>query len=210
MSAFLVQVALAHFFAMASPGPDFFLVLRNALHVGRGAGVATSLGIMFAVFFHLIFCFLGIALIIQSSPTLFLVFKIACALYLTFLGIQALRTPNAPPIQNNEPLVTATRSFHFRFVRQGFLVNLSNPKATLFFWSLFALLITPEIPRGVQLIAMAWMLMVNFLWFAFVATAATWSPVQRTLQRFLPLAARIMGAILILLAIQLALAPLGG
>ncbi len=73
------QVALAHLLAVASPGPDFALVLRQSLTHGRRTALWTSLGIGTAILLHVTYSLLGLGLLIRSSALWFGVVKYAGA-----------------------------------------------------------------------------------------------------------------------------------
>jgi threonine/homoserine/homoserine lactone efflux protein len=66
------KVALAHLLAVASPGPDFAIVLRQSLHHGRRTATWTSLGVGAAITLHVVYSLLGLGLLLQRSPLVFL------------------------------------------------------------------------------------------------------------------------------------------
>ncbi len=90
------QVALAHLLAVASPGPDFALVLRQSLTHGRRTALWTSLGIGTAILLHVTYSLLGLGLLIRSSALWFGVVKYAGAAYIAWLGVSALRARPRP------------------------------------------------------------------------------------------------------------------
>ncbi len=161
---FLLTIAVAHFLAVASPGPDFFLVVRNALRSGFRIGVLTSAGIMIGVAIQLLLCLSGLSLLLVAAPGGMTAISLAGAAYLTWLGWQAIRDSRrqvfAPAGTGHAP---------GRPVREGLLCNLSNPKAILFFLGLFSVLLTPAISVPLRFAAALQILAVNFLWFSFVA-----------------------------------------
>ncbi len=163
-----LKIAVVHFLAVSSPGPDFFLVLRNSLMGSRRTGVYTSVGIMLGIGVHLSYCLLGLLLVLKSSESLFLFLKYACAGYLFYLGAQAIRqkaiAPEAPGVLSGSSPLTSSAA-----VRQGFVCNLINPKAILFFWSLFTVIISTTTPLWLQSAMALEMMFVNFWWFALVA-----------------------------------------
>lgn len=75
---------------MLSPGPDFFLVIRNAAHYPRAAAMMTAFGLICGVATHMAYCVAGLAVVITTTPWLFNVLKYAGAAYLIWIGIQAL------------------------------------------------------------------------------------------------------------------------
>lgn len=173
------KVALAHLLAVASPGPDFAIVLKQSLAHGRRTAVWTSLGIGTGILLHITYSLLGIGLLIKSSEFWFTVVRYAGAAYLAWIGVQALR---AQPRAGNAAGVTtahATPRPHGAFVT-GFLTNaVGNPKATLFFLALFTVVIDPHTPRLIQAAYGAWMAIATAGWFIFVSFAFTQEPVRR-------------------------------
>ena len=66
-----LTIAVAHLFAVASPGPDFAVVLRQSVLGGSRTGIWTSLGVGSAILLHVAYCLLGVALLLAQSPSLF-------------------------------------------------------------------------------------------------------------------------------------------
>src|SRR6185436_15335295 len=86
-----LKVALAHLLAVASPGPDFAIVLKQSIAHGRRIAIWTSLGVGTAILLHVGYSLLGLGLLIRGSPTWFNGLKYAGAAYIAWLGIQSLR-----------------------------------------------------------------------------------------------------------------------
>ena len=86
-----LTVALIHLLAVASPGPDFAVVVRESVTHGRRAGTWTAFGVGTAIFLHVGYSLLGIGLIVSQSIMLFNVLKWAAAAYLVYIGFKALR-----------------------------------------------------------------------------------------------------------------------
>ena len=175
------KVALAHLLAVASPGPDFAIVLKQSLGHGRRVAIWTSIGIGAGILLHVTYCLLGIALVLKGSPTAFNVLKYVGAAYLAWIGIQALRSrPRAEGAAL--PAARTTPRPHGAFMT-GFLTNaVGNPKATLFFLALFTTVISPATPRRIQAFYGLWMAVATAGWFSFVSVAFTHASVR---QRFL-------------------------
>ena len=85
------KVALAHLLAVASPGPDFAIVLKQSLTHGRRTALWTSVGVGTAILLHVTYSLLGLGLLIRGSVLWFNVVKYAGAAYIAWLGVQALR-----------------------------------------------------------------------------------------------------------------------
>ncbi|EEP95343.1 LysE type translocator [Yersinia aldovae ATCC 35236] len=120
---------------MLSPGPDFFLVIKNAARYRRPAAMMTALGVILGVATHMSYCVAGLAVVITTTPWLFNFLKYAGACYLIWIGIQALLSRGESKLSiDNTTLSPITLKAAFW---QGYLCNLLNPKATLFFLAVF-------------------------------------------------------------------------
>ena len=131
---FLVS-AFAHFVALISPGPDTAIIIRQVSIYGRIAGVKTAIGIGFGILVHCVFAVTGISLIVLSNDLYKLLIGLIGGTYLLYLGINILISHNnTPNTIKSEPL----KSHNF-FI--GFVTNIFNVKAFLFFLSLFTIII---------------------------------------------------------------------
>lgn len=153
-------VALAHFLALLSPGPDFFLILRSAVVHGFRRAAAVCVGIALANGVFILLAIGGVGLVPQDTP-LFRWISLAGALYLAWLGWLFLRHAGqaAQPVAD-----AATPGAGGRALLAGFLSGALNPKNSLFYASLFALLGQSAPPLGVQAFYGVWMFGVVLLW----------------------------------------------
>lgn len=199
----LFTVALVHFLAVAAPGPDFIIVVKNAVSRGRRHGVATALGVAASIVLHTTYSLLGVALVISQSVLLFNLVKALGACYLLWIGAKAMLSK--PASAADLPAADAAPVRLGRSFTQGFLTNALNPKATLLFLSLFSLVISPETPGFVKLIYGAEMTLATAAWFSFVAVFLTVPSVQRRYQKFGHWLDRVMGAVLLALGAKILL-----
>jgi threonine/homoserine/homoserine lactone efflux protein len=127
------------------PGPDTALSVRNSLAGGRGAGLATALGVVAGQLVWEFGTALGVTALLLASERLFHVVKIAGAVYLIVLGAQALLSAWRRRGASDRQAPTAAASLDAsRAFRQGALSNLGNPKMAVYFASIF-----PQFaPRG--------------------------------------------------------------
>ena len=144
-----LTVALIHLLAVASPGPDFAVVVRESVTHGRRAGMFTAFGVGTAIFVHVGYSLLGIGIIVSQSIVLFNALKWLAAAYLLYIGIKALRAKPADPAAVAQSLPVGERTARGAFT-SGFVTNGLNPKATLFFLSLFTVVINPHTPLSIQ------------------------------------------------------------
>lgn len=197
------QVALAHLLAVASPGPDFAIVLRQSLAHGRRAAIWTALGVGTAILLHVAYSLLGLGLIIRGSELWFNAVKYAGAAYLAWIGVQALRS--RPRDESSAELSPEPSSTRGAFAT-GFLTNALNPKATLFFISLFALVVSPQTPRTVQAAYGLWMAVATAAWFSLVAVVFTQETVRGKFLRHGHWIDRALGVVFLGFAASLVLA----
>lgn len=201
-----LTVALVHLLAVASPGPDFAIVLRESVSNGRHAGIWTALGVGSGILLHVGYCLLGIGLIVSQSIVLFNLLKWLAAAYLIYIGIRALQARPADPA-SAELAPLATRSPRAAFAR-GFVTNGLNPKATLFFLSLFTLVISPQTPLLVQAGYGLYLALATAVWFCAVALLFSQARVRRGFVRLGHWFDRLMGAVLVGLGIKVAFSEL--
>ncbi|KAF0814684.1 Threonine efflux protein [Andreprevotia sp. IGB-42] len=187
---------------MLSPGPDFFLVVKNAARYRRSAALATAAGVNTAVLVHMAYCVAGLAVVITTTPWLFNVLKYAGAAYLIWIGIQALRSQAGSTLSPDTRREEVTLRAAFM---QGLLCNLLNPKATLFFLAMFTQVLDIHSTTFEK------------LWYAFViwALAVIWwpllvfliqsGPVRRVLTRAQRVIDKLLGGVLVALGLKVAL-----
>jgi len=196
-------IAVAHLFAVASPGPDFSVVMQQSVRGGTRSGVWTSLGVGSAILLHVAYCLLGVALLLSQSPALFNAMKLLAAGYLFYLGAQSIRASFVKPEKVAEavaePVLSAARAFGV-----GFLTNGLNPKATLFFLALFTVVIDPNTPTTIQIMYGVYLASATFIWFALLSLILGIPRVRETILKAGVWLERAMGGILILISLQIA------
>jgi len=199
----ILTVALVHLLAAMSPGPDFILVTRNSLAYSRKSGIYTALGLAFGICVHVTYSLVGIGFIIAQSVLLFSILKLIGAGYLIFIGYKALKA-----LRQTKTTENRLREIHLeknKALRMGFLTNVTNPKVTLFFLSVFTLVINPTTPLYIKLIMGTEMAVATFLWFSLVATVVSHPAIRNKIRNVQHYAEKGMGVLLIALGVRLAL-----
>ncbi|MFJ2359506.1 LysE family translocator [Pseudomonas fluorescens] len=112
------------------PGPDMILLLQTGARQGRGAALATAVGLAIARGCHVALAALGLAALFKAAPWTFDVVRLAGAAYLLWIGIQCLRSTLLPDL--NAAGVADVHGQWSDAIRRGLLTNLLNPKALLF------------------------------------------------------------------------------
>lgn len=202
-----LAIALIHLLAVASPGPDFAIVLKQSITYGRENGFYTSMGIGAGILIHVAYCVLGLGIIISQSIVAFNVVKYVGAAYLIYIGISALRAGPTKDlsVKKDGSLHAPTR---WRSFYMGFITNALNPKATLFFLAVFSVTVSPKTPVLIQVGYGLYMAFAAAAWFALVTVFFSHTRVREAFQRMGHWFERSMGLILIGFGVKLALANL--
>ncbi len=198
-----LMVAGVHLLAVASPGPDFVLISRNSLAYSRKTGIYSAIGLGLGILVHVTYSLVGIGFIISKSILLFSVLKYAGAAYLIYIGYKCLKAQ--PQGAQTATLQKKSDMGAFAAMRMGFLTNVLNPKATLFFFALFTQVISQHTPKIIQVAYGLEMALATFLWFAFVAVVLSHSLIRNRFSKIQHYVERTFGVILIGLGIKVAL-----
>ena len=116
-----------------SPGPDNIFVLIQSITNGRKFGLAVVAGLMTGCLVHTTLLAFGVSAIIKNNPIIFTIIKIFGAVYLLYLAISVYRGGNTISINIENKQVKSLSSLF----RQGFIMNVLNPKVTIFFLAFF-------------------------------------------------------------------------
>ncbi len=199
----LASLAIIHSVALASPGPDFALVVKMASQERRVTAVASAVGISIAILLHTLLSLTGVSLLIKSSNTLFIIVQLAGASYLGWMGINAiistLQNFKARHVEKETTKIfnqlTPTQGF-----MQGLYTNLLNPKAMVFFITLFSAMITPEVNLATKISAAVILLVLSLFWFVFIALVLSKPSIQQTIRKATPVINLLTGLLFVSVA----------
>ena len=205
-------IAVVHLLAVASPGPDFAIILKQSIRYDRRIAVFTSFGIATGILLHVTYSLVGIGLIIASDERLFTGLKYIAASYFCYIAWHSLRAKKPDNTNGDLGIVNGEQASDYPSIKKafftGFLINGLNVKATLFFVSLFSVIIVPETPFTIKLSYGLYMTIATAAWFVFLSYLLTHPRIRYFLQVKGYILDRIMGFILLLLAVQLVLSDL--
>ena len=163
----LISFVLAVSFLAISPGPDNIFVLMQSVVYGKKYGISTTAGLMSGCLVHTTFVAFGVSTIIKENNTIFLVIKLLGAIYLCFLSYRVIKsdatiTMTTQNIQKKTP---------FQLFKMGFMMNVLNPKVTIFFLALFpGFLFSNELSTVVQFYVLGGVfILVSFIIFSTIA-----------------------------------------
>jgi threonine/homoserine/homoserine lactone efflux protein len=137
----------AIFFLAISPGPDLVLISTYSSTKGFKAGLMISIGVFFSGILQTILVAFGLGQLMQSIPMFAYAIKIVGALYLSYLGGKMLLSWYRNNLKSGQTKTTENLT-NLSLINKGFLNNLLNPKALLFF-SLFL----PQFTTGTGLLS---------------------------------------------------------
>lgn len=136
---------------LLTPGPAVLYIVARSVEQGRAAGLVSVLGIHLGTIVHITAAAVGLSALIVSSALAFAIVKYLGAAYLIWIGIRTLMAKDPDPEVPAEPLR--------RVFRDGFVVNLFNPKTAIFFLAFLPQFVDPA--RG----ALHWQILILGLTF---------------------------------------------
>ena len=125
----LLAFAATAFALIVIPGPSVLFVISRGVALGRRAAVATVLGNAAGAYAQVVVVALGLGSLIERSAMLFTAVKLVGAVYVVFLGVQAIR--HRQRLASVIDAATAPRGTR-RILREGFVVGITNPKSAVF------------------------------------------------------------------------------
>lgn len=191
----ITAVGLIHLVALVSPGPDFVVACRNSLLYSRTIGIYTAMGFGLGICVHISYAVFGLSWLIANNELIFTVIQYLGAFYLMLIGIQSLRSFQSHIGQ--ETATASSRISPFRAVRIGFITNVLNPKATLFFLSLFSTMLNPTVGELTLVVIAVLLVVTTILWFSLVALLISHPRFTTALKRYEKTIHQFFGVLLI-------------
>ena len=191
----IAAFGLIHLVALVSPGPDFVVACRNSLLYSRTIGIYTAVGFGLGICVHISYAVFGLSWLIANNELIFTVIQYLGAFYLMLIGIQSLRSFQSQIGQ--EPATASSRISPFRAVRIGFITNVLNPKATLFFLSLFSSMLNPTVGELTLVVIALLLVVTTILWFSLVALLISHPRFTTALKRYEKTIHQFFGVLLI-------------
>jgi len=199
-----LEIFLIGLLAGMSPGPDFFIVMKNSLAYGKKIGIASAIGVSTALLIHASYTILGFAIVLQKYIYVFKVIQIAGACYLAYLGILAIRsTFSGKEIDFEYSKTLGDNKTFLQGFKNGFLCNVLNPKAFLFFLSIFSQFITPDTPTWVEWIYGLEVILAVGGWFVILSVMSSSSYFRQTYQKCRNWLDRFFGGLLLYFAYKI-------
>lgn len=197
----LGTLVFIHFCALITPGPDFFIVSQTAISRSRKDAMLVVLGITMGVMFWAYFALMGLSIIFEKIVWLRQGLLIAGGLYLCWLGFQMLKSAFSKHEQSIKHIHLPQSAY--LFFMKGFLTNLSNPKAIIYFGSIFSLFLSnPHFTHHHSLLLML-VSIETLVWFTVVAFVFSLPVFREAYQNFAKWIDGIAGGVFTLLGVYL-------
>lgn len=197
----LATIVGVWFVTVVSPGPNFFATTYTTTMQSRRLGLMVCAGISVGTTIWATASLIGLGLLFQTAGWLYQLVKVAGGIYLIYLGIRmilsARRQAAASTFQ--APAMTASQAF-----RRGLIVDLSNPKAAVFFTSLFAVAVPAGAPLWFQALVVAAVVFMAGGWYALVAYVVDLPLVAALLRKAQTAVAYLTGAVFVGLGVRIA------
>lgn len=184
----LAEIVLVHSAAMASPGPNVLVVTRTAGNESRRAGLFAAAGVATGSTLWAAFAAVGLAFVIVRFPLVRDALRVLGGAYLVVLGIRTARSQPAP---------ATTRLAAADAWRRGILTNLSNPKAAVFFLSIFAALLPVDASPGLRAAAVGLIAVDALLWHGVLAVVFSTARAQGVFVKRRAWIDRIAGTVMV-------------
>lgn len=195
MLMLLLTVALVHFIALLSPGPDFFFVSQTAVSRSRREAMMGVLGITAGVMVWAGVALLGLHLILEKMAWLHNIIMVGGGLYLCWMGYQMLRGALKKAPQIGEAPVEVALAKGGRSFLKGLLTNLANPKAIIYFGSVFSLFVGDNVGSAERTMLFVMIAAETFAWFTLVASLFALPRIRRGYQRLAKWVDGVAGAL---------------
>ncbi len=182
MLILFLTVAAVHLVALMSPGPDFFFVSQTAMSRSRKEAMMGVFGITLGVLVWAAVALMGLHLLLQKMAWLHQIITVGGGLYLCWMGWQLLKSARAKKAtgENNKPVELPKRGKTFM---RGLLTNLSNPKAVIYFGSIFSLFVGDNVGNGERWGLFAMISIETLAWFSVVVMVFALPVMRRGYQR---------------------------
>ncbi|HEY3592040.1 MAG TPA: threonine export protein RhtC [Buttiauxella sp.] len=183
MLMLFLTVAVLHIVALITPGPDFFFVSQTAVSRSRKEAMMGVLGITGGVMVWSGVALLGLNLILEKMAWLHNIIMVGGGLYLCWMGYQMLRSALKKETAKSTEEVSVELARGGRSFLKGLLTNLSNPKAIIYFGSVFSLFVSNDVGSAERWGLFVMIALETFAWFTVVASLFALPQMRRGYQR---------------------------
>lgn len=177
----LITVAGIQLVALVTPGPDFFLISQVAVSHSRRDAMMAVIGVTLGVALWALVALLGLHVLVKKLPWIQAVLYLAGGCYLSYLGILLLRSGyqqlqykknsggGTSELEEDFTEVKIEKQYKNKLLLKGLFTNLANPKALIYFGSVFVLFVGDNVSNVMRVEIFVLVLLLTILWFSVVA-----------------------------------------
>ena len=196
----LLTLTAIHFIATASPGSEFMLISKEALTNGRRAGFITLAGTLTGLSIHILYSAFGLAALVAQSQTTLLAIQLLGGSYLIYLGINGLRSkPNQVSTDTTNAKQTGSDIQRFK---AGFICDLLNPKAPIYYVALFTFVLSPDMPATELAIYGMCIMAIHLLWFILIVMLLSTPRINRKFRAVGHWIDRVLGGAMVVMGVK--------
>lgn len=198
---FMIPIAVALLLGAMSPGPSFLLVAQTSVEQSRWHGFAVTLGMGCGATVFALLSFLGLYVVLETVPALYLGLKIAGGGYLCYLAFRFWQSAQ----QAADPETTdITRGGLLSAYTRGLLTQMSNPKTAIVLAGIFAAFMPRELPPYSYSVMAAITFLVDILWYSVVVLALSTRHARAVYFRFKKVIGRLASGLMAAIGVKLA------
>ena len=200
----IVMFVTASTLLALAPGPDILFVLTQSMSKGSRSGIVIASGLCSGLIFHTTAAALGVAVIFQTSTLAFSILKFVGAAYLLYLAFMAFKDASKSKLESSKSQLSLASLY-----KRGILMNITNPKVSIFFLAFLPQFTNPEVGNVTgQIFTLGALFMLSaFVVFTLISLLAgrvgAWFSKTKNGEKILN---RVSGTIFAALAIKLAFA----
>ncbi len=201
---FFIPIAIALGVGVISPGPSFIFVAQTAMQKSRTHGIATSLGMGTGALIYSLVAIMGLFVVLQTVPMLYLVLKIIGGLYLFYIAYSMWKNANDPMVDTIQGETATNRHGSLgKAYTLGLLTQLSNPKTAIVIGGIFMAFLPEKIPNYSIPLLSIMAFIIDAGWYMIVTIALSTSKAQSIYTRFKKTINRFASGLMGLLGLKL-------
>jgi len=178
---FIVPIMLALLLGSMSPGPSFLIVAQAAMSKSRSEAIAISLGMGTGAAIFAILASIGLYVVIENVPWLYVLLKIAGGFYLCYLAYKIWKSSK---LESNNKIENNNVNGIYKSFLLGLLTQISNPKTAIVFGGVFAAFLPSSVPAYSYLILCILSFIVDACWYIIVSLILSTPKAQNTYSKY--------------------------
>lgn len=198
----MLTILFIHLAGLASPGPDFFYVVRQSASHSTKSGILAATGISIGIIFWAAFAIFGLAWLSNSvGETFQYVIMLVGGCYLAYIGSKMVRVKEN--ITFTEDKAQLTKLDTFKEIKKGLLINIFNAKAGVYFTSVISAYLDKITDRALMFELLFLFVITTFAYFCLVALLFSRRPIRQFYAKYSRYIDNVSGLIFMLFGFKL-------